>query len=122
MSARKKTGVEAHERFMLECLRLARRGAGRVSPNPLVGAVLVRGGKIISRGWHKAFGGAHAEVECLNQARGDLGRATLYVNIEPCAHYGKTPPCTDKIIQSGVKSVMVAMKDPNPLVEGRGMR
>jgi len=118
----RKKGEEAQERHMLECLRLARRGTGHVSPNPLVGAVLVRGGKIISRGWHKAFGGPHAEVECLNQARGDLGSATLYVNLEPCAHYGKTPPCTDKIIQSGVKSVIVSMKDPNPLVEGRGLR
>lgn len=122
MNSRIASGAALHERFMQECLRLASLGKGRVSPNPLVGAVLVRRGKIISRGWHRHFGGTHAEVDCLNQAHGTLRDATLYVNLEPCAHYGKTPPCTDRIIDSGIKSVVVAMRDPNPLVEGRGMR
>lgn len=111
-----------HERYMRECFALARRGTGRVSPNPRVGAVLVRGGKIVSRGWHRRFGGAHAEVECLRMYKGQMKGATLYVNLEPCAHHGKTPPCTDLILARGVPSVVVAMADPNPLVRGRGLR
>jgi diaminohydroxyphosphoribosylaminopyrimidine deaminase/5-amino-6-(5-phosphoribosylamino)uracil reductase len=110
------------EEFMRECLRLALRGKGRVSLNPLVGALLVRRGRIIARGWHRRFGGPHAEVECLSRARGNLAGARLFVNLEPCAHYGKTPPCTESIVRSGVRSVTVAMKDPNPLVSGRGIR
>ena len=101
---------------------LAEKGRGRVSPNPLVGAVLVRRGRIIARGWHRRFGGPHAEVECLDAARGDLRQATLYVNLEPCAHYGKTPPCVDRIITSGVREVVIATKDPNPVVAGCGIR
>jgi diaminohydroxyphosphoribosylaminopyrimidine deaminase / 5-amino-6-(5-phosphoribosylamino)uracil reductase len=110
------------ERFMRECIRLALRGKGRVSPNPLVGAVLVRGNRVIARGWHRRFGGPHAEVDCLGRARGNLAGTTLFVNLEPCAHYGKTPPCTESIIASGVSAVVMAMKDPNPLVSGRGIR
>jgi diaminohydroxyphosphoribosylaminopyrimidine deaminase/5-amino-6-(5-phosphoribosylamino)uracil reductase len=110
------------ERFMRECIKLALRGKGRVSPNPLVGAVLVRGDRIIARGWHRRFGSPHAEVDCLRTARGNLAGTTLFVNLEPCAHYGKTPPCTESIIASGVTSVVMAMKDPNPLVSGRGIR
>jgi len=110
-----------HESFMRECLRLAARGRGRVSPNPMVGAVLVRDGRIIARGWHQQFGEAHAEVHCLRRARGDLQRATLYVNLEPCSHTGKTPPCADLIVASGVGHVVVAMRDPNPRVAGRGL-
>lgn len=109
------------EKTMGECFRLARKGMGRVSPNPLVGAVLVRKGRIIARGYHKAFGAPHAEVECLRRAKGPLRDATLYVNLEPCCHYGKTPPCTQLILDSGVGEVVVAMKDPNPLVAGKGI-
>lgn len=107
--------------MMEECFRLARKGTGRVSPNPLVGAVVVRKGRIISRGYHRRFGGPHAEVECLHRAKGPLHDATLYVNLEPCCHYGKTPPCTRGIIDSGIGEVVVAMKDPNPLVAGKGI-
>jgi diaminohydroxyphosphoribosylaminopyrimidine deaminase/5-amino-6-(5-phosphoribosylamino)uracil reductase len=107
---------------MRECITLARRGKGRVSPNPLVGAVLVRRNRVIARGWHRRFGGLHAEVDCLRKARGNLAGARLFVNLEPCAHYGKTPPCTESIIASGIGSVVIAMKDPNPLVSGRGIR
>lgn len=109
------------EKAMKECFRLARKGAGHVSPNPLVGAVLVRKGRIISSGYHRKFGGPHAEVECLHRAKGPLHEATLYVNLEPCCHYGKTPPCTQHILDAGIKEVVVAMKDPNPLVAGRGI-
>ena len=108
--------------FMRQCLRLAARGRGHVSPNPLVGAVLVRKGRVIAQGWHRRFGGPHAEVDCLRSAHGNLKAATLYVNLEPCAHYGKTPPCTERIIASGVGSVVIGMRDPNPLVAGRGIR
>ena len=107
---------------MAECLRLARKGEGYVSPNPLVGAVLVKSNRIVAHGFHKKFGGPHAEVECLRSYSGDLHYATLYVNLEPCCYYGKTPPCTDLIIQSGIRNVVVGMRDPNPLVSGKGIR
>jgi diaminohydroxyphosphoribosylaminopyrimidine deaminase/5-amino-6-(5-phosphoribosylamino)uracil reductase len=107
---------------MRECLRLAEKGRGFVSPNPLVGAVMVRGGRIVARGFHRQFGGPHAEVECLRAFNGDPRGTTLYVNLEPCAHYGKTPPCTDLIIKSGIRKAVVGMTDPNPLVSGKGIR
>jgi diaminohydroxyphosphoribosylaminopyrimidine deaminase/5-amino-6-(5-phosphoribosylamino)uracil reductase len=118
MSARK----DLHAQFMAECLRLAKKGEGRVSPNPLVGAILVKNNRIVARGFHKKFGGPHAEVECLGGYRGDLTDATLYVNLEPCCYRGKTPPCTDLIIRSGIGRVVVGMKDPNPRVSGKGIR
>jgi diaminohydroxyphosphoribosylaminopyrimidine deaminase/5-amino-6-(5-phosphoribosylamino)uracil reductase len=108
--------------YMRECFRLALLGEGRVSPNPLVGAVLVRNGRILSRGYHRRFGGPHAEVDCLERFKGDPGGSTMYVNLEPCAHFGKTPPCTRRIISAGVAEVVVAMQDPNPLVRGKGIR
>lgn len=107
---------------MLECLTLAEKGAGYVSPNPMVGAIVVKDGKIVGRGFHKRFGGPHAEVSAIRQAKNFAKGGTLYVNLECCCHYGKTPPCTDAIIQSGVKRVVVGMKDPNPLVRGKGIR
>jgi len=110
------------EQFIRECFRLAQRGKGQVSPNPMVGAVLVRNGKILAKGFHREFGGAHAEVECLRRAPGDVRDATLYVNLEPCSHHGKTPPCVDLILARGIRSVVAAMKDPNPAVAGRGLR
>lgn len=113
---------DTHKKFMRECLKLARKGKGNVSPNPLVGAVLVKGGRIVARGFHARFGGPHAEVECLGSFRGSLRHSTLYVNLEPCSHYGKTPPCADLIIRSGIRRVVVGMKDPNPLVAGKGIR
>jgi diaminohydroxyphosphoribosylaminopyrimidine deaminase/5-amino-6-(5-phosphoribosylamino)uracil reductase len=111
----------ADEQFMRECFRLSEKGRGFVSPNPLVGAVLVKAGRIVARGYHRRFGGLHAEIDCLNRYRGDCANATLYVNLEPCVHRGKTPPCVDRIIQSGLRRVVAAMMDPNPLVSGRGI-
>ena len=110
-----------HEPFMRECLRLAERGQGSVSPNPLVGAVLVVDGTIVSRGYHRTFGGPHAEVACIRRFNGSLRSATLYVNLEPCCFHGKTPPCTDLIIASQIPSVVIAGIDPNPLVAGKGI-
>ncbi len=107
---------------MERAIELARRGGSFVSPNPMVGAVLVKNGKIIAEGWHKEFGGDHAEIVALRQLKKASAKGTtLYVNLEPCAHFGKTPPCVDKIIAAGIKKVVVAMKDPNPLVCGRGI-
>ena len=105
---------------MRRALRLASKGRGDVSPNPMVGAVLVRGGRVIGEGWHRAFGGAHAEVEAC-RAAGRAGGATLYVTLEPCAHHGKTPPCVDAIFDAGIRRVLVAMRDPNPKVAGGGL-
>lgn len=109
-------------RFMLRALRLARRGEGRVEPNPQVGCVIVRGGQIIGEGWHPRFGGPHAEVQALRACPQPPRGATVYVTLEPCCHWGKTPPCTDALIEAGVDRVVVAVRDPNPLVAGRGLR
>jgi diaminohydroxyphosphoribosylaminopyrimidine deaminase/5-amino-6-(5-phosphoribosylamino)uracil reductase len=106
--------------FMKEALELARRGAGRTSPNPAVGAVLVAGGKIVGRGFHTWAGRRHAEIVALEEA-GELARgATLYVTLEPCCHQGRTGPCTEHLIAAGVARVVAAMEDPNPRVAGRG--
>lgn len=113
------------ERFIHRCLELAQLGAGQVSPNPLVGAVLVHEGKIIGEGWHQRWGEAHAEVNCIqsvlpeNQAL--IPYSTLYCNLEPCSHFGKTPPCCDLILQHKIHRVVVANTDPNPLVAGKGL-
>jgi diaminohydroxyphosphoribosylaminopyrimidine deaminase/5-amino-6-(5-phosphoribosylamino)uracil reductase len=109
------------EMFMREALKLARRGMGWTSPNPMVGAVLVKEGRVISKGYHRRFGGPHAEVEALSRAEGELDSATLYVNLEPCSHYGKTPPCAHLIAQRGVGRVVVGTMDPNPEVAGKGI-
>lgn len=108
------------ESFMQRALLLAARGEGVVEPNPCVGAVIVKKGKIIAEGRHKRYGGAHAEVEAIWNAKGSLKGSTLYVNLEPCSHYGKTPPCVDLIVRSGIGRVVAAMGDPNPLVNGKG--
>lgn len=113
---------EIDELYMLECLTLAANGAGAVSPNPQVGAVLTKDGRVIGRGYHKAYGAAHAEVNAVRSAKALVQGATLYVNVEPCAHFGKTPPCADLIIGSNVRRVVVGMRDPNPLVSGKGIR
>lgn len=109
-------------RFLRRALVLARRGQGRVTPNPLVGAVVVRNGRVVGEGWHRRFGGAHAEVEALARAGRKARGATIYVTLEPCAHHGKTPPCTDAIRAAGVTRVVAAMRDPNPRVAGGGAR
>lgn len=111
-----------HKKFMKLALRLARQGAGRVSPNPLVGAVIVRGATVVGKGYHGRFGGPHAEINALRQAGSRANGATLYVTLEPCCHYGKTPPCTDAIINSGIAHVIVGMVDPNPAVSGKGIQ
>lgn len=110
------------EKWMRRALELARLGSGYVSPNPMVGAVVVRGDKVLAEGWHKVYGGPHAEVVALNQLDDDLSDCTMYVTLEPCSHFGKTPPCADRIIESGIRHVVIAMSDPNPLVAGRGVK
>ncbi len=106
---------------MREALRLAELGVGRTSPNPAVGAVVVRGGRRIGRGYHRRAGGAHAEVFALRQAGERARGATLYVTLEPCCHFGRTPPCVDAVLASGVSRVVVGSLDPNPRVRGRGV-
>jgi diaminohydroxyphosphoribosylaminopyrimidine deaminase/5-amino-6-(5-phosphoribosylamino)uracil reductase len=108
------------EQFMRRAFALAQRAAGRTSPNPMVGAVIVRNGAIIGEGWHKRAGEAHAEINALRGL--DARRATLYVTLEPCCTHGRTPPCTDAIIAAGIKRVVVAATDPNPRHRGRGLR
>ena len=109
---------------MVLALELAARGLGSVEPNPMVGAVIVRDGELIARGWHRRFGGPHAEIEALAAARQagcDVRGATMYVTLEPCSHQGKTPPCTEAIIDAGIARVVVAMADPDENVSGRGI-
>lgn len=107
--------------FMRRALELAERGRGHVEPNPLVGAVVVREGRIVGSGWHQRFGGPHAEVFALQEAGEAARGATLYVTLEPCCHYGKTPPCTEAILAAGVNRVVAAMWDPFPEVAGKGV-
>jgi diaminohydroxyphosphoribosylaminopyrimidine deaminase/5-amino-6-(5-phosphoribosylamino)uracil reductase len=109
-------------RYMRHVLQLAKRGTGLVSPNPRVGALIVQDGVLLSEGYHHRFGGPHAEVDALNDLTGaSAHNATLYVNLEPCSHYGKTPPCTDAIINAGIKQVVIGIQDPNPEVSGKGI-
>ena len=114
------------EKYMLRCLQLARLGEYYVAPNPMVGAVLVRNGIVIGEGWHRQYGGPHAEVNCFQDAERnggtDFSDSTLYVSLEPCSHYGKTPPCAELIIRKKVKRVVAGMSDPNPQVSGRGLQ
>lgn len=109
---------------MIRCVDLARNGEGKVSPNPLVGSVIVHEGKIIGEGWHERFGESHAEVNAIHSVKDQslLKESTLYVNLEPCNHYGKTPPCSDLIIASRIPKVVIGMRDPNELVNGTGVR
>ncbi len=106
---------------MRVALALARKGVGDTSPNPAVGAVVVRAGKIVGRGYHRRAGLAHAEVDALRQAGAAARRATLYVTLEPCNHTGKTPPCCDAVLAAGVSRVVVGTRDPNPVTNGRGL-
>lgn len=115
-------GMKEHKQYIAKTLELAKKGKGLVSPNPLAGALIVKNNRIISNGWHKAFGMPHAEIDALKKA-GDKGKgATLYINLEPCCHYGKTAPCTKAIIAAGIKQVVCPMEDPNPLVAGKGFK
>lgn len=111
-----------HEDMMRHALKLAARAEGCTTPNPMVGAVLVRDGRIIGEGWHQHAGGPHAEVVCLNSASESPAGATMYVSLEPCCHYGKTPPCTKALIDAGVAEVFYAVPDFNPRVSGGGHR
>lgn len=109
------------EKYMRLALELAKRGKGLTSPNPCVGAVVVKDGKVIGKGYHRKAGGLHAEIYALRQAGRRAYGATLYVSLEPCRHYGKTPPCVNTIISSKIKRVIAATKDPNPLNNGKGI-
>lgn len=106
---------------MNECLELAQKGAGKVSPNPLVGCVIVKNDRIIAEGYHHAFGKKHAEIDALDKVTGNAQGATLYVNLEPCSIHGKTPPCTDRIIRENIANVVIGSIDPNPNIAGRGI-
>lgn len=112
------------EKYMYRCLELARNGMGSVSPNPMVGCVIVKDNKIIGEGYHKEYGGPHAEVNAINSVsnKNDLKQSTLYVNLEPCSHHGKTPPCSDMILSLGIPEIVIGQKDPHHLVEGNGIK
>jgi diaminohydroxyphosphoribosylaminopyrimidine deaminase/5-amino-6-(5-phosphoribosylamino)uracil reductase len=114
------TFTPADHTSMRQALRLAARGEGWVSPNPMVGAVVVQQGQVVGRGWHRRYGGPHAEVEALRAAGEKARGATLYVTLEPCNHHGKTPPCTEAVLAAGIARVVAATPDPNPSVEGGG--
>ncbi len=108
--------------YMRRCLQLARNGLGRTRPNPLVGCVVVKEGRVVSEGYHQCHGGNHAERNALLRPGADFRDATLYVNLEPCSHHGLTPPCADLIVEKGIRRVVCCNDDPNPLVAGRGFR
>lgn len=110
------------QKYLKMTITLAQKGLGRVSPNPMVGTVIVKKGRIIARGYHKYCGADHAEIDAIKKAKQSLQGTTLYVNLEPCAHFGRTPPCADTIIKCGIKRVVIGMKDPNPITSGRGIK
>jgi diaminohydroxyphosphoribosylaminopyrimidine deaminase/5-amino-6-(5-phosphoribosylamino)uracil reductase len=117
--------MDPDQTYMFRCLQLAAMGIGRVAPNPMVGAVLAHGDRVIGEGHHRVYGGPHAEVECLESVRPAdrhlIPASRMYVSLEPCAHHGKTPPCADRIIREGIKEVHVACRDPFPDVDGKGI-
>ncbi|MCB4792428.1 MAG: bifunctional diaminohydroxyphosphoribosylaminopyrimidine deaminase/5-amino-6-(5-phosphoribosylamino)uracil reductase RibD [Elusimicrobia bacterium] len=110
------------KKYMKIAFALAKRGASRVHPNPMVGCVLVKDNKIIGRGYHEYFGGPHAEINALKQAGRNASGSTLYVTLEPCTHWAKTPPCAESIVKAGVKRVVTSIEDPNPEVFGKGIK
>lgn len=109
-------------KYMKRAIEISKLGIGRTNPNPLVGAVIVKDNKVIGEGYHEYFGGAHAEVNAINNTTEDPKDSTMYVTLEPCSHYGKTPPCVNLIIKNNISKVVIGMKDPNPLVAGRGIQ
>jgi diaminohydroxyphosphoribosylaminopyrimidine deaminase/5-amino-6-(5-phosphoribosylamino)uracil reductase len=119
--AERKSGT-TDEAFMRRALRIARKGEGQVSPNPMVGAVIVREGRIIAEGYHRCCGANHAEINALQAAREPVKGATLYVTLEPCAHHGRTPPCVEALIACRIGRVVIGTMDPNPLVCGKGIK
>ena len=108
--------------YMRLALNLAKKGIGKTSPNPVVGAVIVKDGRILGEGFHEFAGGNHAEINAIQQAGTRANGSTMYVTLEPCCHYGKTPPCTEAIKKAGIKEVIISMKDPNPKVAGKGIK
>jgi len=122
VSAKQTRPTAQDERFMRRALELAANGCGLVSPNPMVGAVLVKNGRVVGEGFHRRFGGPHAEIEAIKAAGKAAQGATLYVTMEPCCFEGKTPACTAALMQAGIKRVVAAMIDPNPRVKGKGVK
>jgi diaminohydroxyphosphoribosylaminopyrimidine deaminase/5-amino-6-(5-phosphoribosylamino)uracil reductase len=114
--------MKEEEQWIKRAIHLALKGRGRTSPNPMVGAVLVKDGKIVGEGYHAKAGETHAEIIALKQAGREARGSTLFLNLEPCVHFGKTPPCVPAVIDAGVKRVVIGMEDPNPLVKGRGIK
>ena len=112
----------AEEQFMKRAIELAKQGSGWTAPNPLVGAVVVKNGRVIGEGYHRKYGELHAERNALAACSEDPAGATLYVTLEPCCHYGKTPPCTEIIIEKKIAKVVIGSRDPNPKVAGKGAR
>jgi len=110
------------ELYIQEALALARRGVGKTSPNPMVGALIVKNGRVIAKGYHHAFGKDHAEVDAFKHAQEDVAGATMYVTLEPCRHFGKTPPCTDAIIKNKIGKVVIGMADPDPKMRGESVK
>jgi diaminohydroxyphosphoribosylaminopyrimidine deaminase/5-amino-6-(5-phosphoribosylamino)uracil reductase len=115
--------VNIHEKYIYRCIDLSKNGLGKTYPNPMVGSVIVANDKIIGEGWHEKAGGPHAEVNAINSVKDKslLKEATIYVNLEPCSHFGKTPPCANLIIENGLKKVVIGVIDPNSKVSGRGV-
>lgn len=107
---------------MRRALDLALKGKGRVSPNPCVGCVIVKNGRVIAEGYHERYGGPHAEIRALKRAGTKIRGSTIYLTLEPCTHWGKTPPCAPELVKAGIKEAFISMKDPNPLVSGQGIR
>ena len=114
--------IDDHRNYMLQAMSLSTQGVGRVSPNPYVGCIIVENNKIIAGGYHHISGGVHAEVDALNSVNCISPNSTMYVTVEPCSVFGKTPPCINRIVHSGLKNVVVGMTDPNPDVNGRGIK
>ncbi|MEW5806659.1 MAG: bifunctional diaminohydroxyphosphoribosylaminopyrimidine deaminase/5-amino-6-(5-phosphoribosylamino)uracil reductase RibD [Acidobacteriota bacterium] len=112
--------MHSDEEYLMMVFSLARRGEGETSPNPIVGAIVVKDGRVAGKGFHWRAGEKHAEIAALDEAGEAARDATLYLNLEPCCHYGKTPPCCDRIIKAGIRKVVCSMQDPNPMVNGRG--
>ncbi|RKD29549.1 bifunctional diaminohydroxyphosphoribosylaminopyrimidine deaminase/5-amino-6-(5-phosphoribosylamino)uracil reductase RibD [Thermohalobacter berrensis] len=108
--------------YMKRAIELSKQGIGYTNPNPLVGAVILKNNRIIGEGYHEYYGGPHAEINAFSNVKEDVEGATMYVTLEPCSHYGKTPPCAKAIVEKGIKKVVIGMKDPNPLVAGKGIK
>jgi len=113
--------MNTDEHWMRRAIMLAERGRGRTSPNPMVGAILVKDGKAVGEGYHTKAGEPHAEIVAIQKAGEEAKGSTLYINLEPCTHYGRTPPCTPAVVEAGVNRVVIGMEDPNPLVKGKGV-